>query len=268
MPEKLDLTGKQFGHLTVLKEVGKNKHGKYLWLCKCDCGKETIVPGNDLKRKKGSISSCGCRKGRHSHGLSKTPIYLVWRAMLQRCENPNNKDYKDYGGRGIKVYNEWHDVNVFYTWAINNGYQEHLTINRIDNDGNYEPTNCNWVTRKEQANNRRGNVVISYNGETHTQTEWLEILGISKNTYKDRLSRNWSKENAIFTPLNQNRPIDMAGERYGMLTVKSYVGSSEGRSGAAWLCQCDCGEYIVASRRQLLRGDRRTCGNHYKRELS
>lgn len=266
MPEKLNLIGKQFGYLTVLKEAGKNKHGQYLWLCRCECGGESVVPGNDLKM--GRVSSCGCRRGRRTHGLSKTPLYPIWRDMLRRCEKPNCKDYRYYGARGIKVCDEWHDVNTFYTWAMNNGYKEHLTINRIDNDGNYEPSNCNWVTWKEQNNNRRGNVIITHNGETHTQTEWLGILGISKDTYKDRLSRGWDKKDAIFIPLNQNQPIDMAGERYGMLTVKSYIGSSEGRSGAAWLCQCDCGEYIIASRRQLLKGDRRTCGNHRKRKSS
>lgn len=182
MPEKLSLTGKQFGRLTVLKEVGKNKHGNYLWLCRCECGREKVIVGSSLVRNKRATRSCGRhpKLGRPRDGRPHIRrIKSIWHGMLRRCEKPSEPAYKYYGARGIMVCPEWHDIDVFYTWAINNGYQEHLTINRIDNNGNYEPSNCNWATRKEQANNKRGNIIVSHNGESHTVQEWLDILGMT-----------------------------------------------------------------------------------------
>lgn len=262
MPEKLNLTGKQFGRLTALKEVGKNKHGNYLWLCRCDCGREKIIIGSSLV--KGDSRSCG----HHPRGRKKDErphiqrISKIWYGMKDRCENPNSSAYRYYGARGIKICEEWQDKNVFYIWAINNGYKEHLTINRVDNNGNYKPSNCNWVTRKEQQNNRRGNVTITHNGETHTVQQWVDILGITRSGYKHRTRRGWNKESAIFTPRQDTiEPIDMAGQRYGRLTVLRYTGGSQkGRGGATWLCQCDCGEYVAVSRKKLKEGKKKSCG--------
>lgn len=266
MPEKLNLAGKQFGRLTVLKEVGKNKHGSYLWLCRCECGREKVIVGSQLVKSKGGTRSCG-RHSKLGRPRDKRPhirrIKSIWRGMLRRCENPNEPAYKYYGARGIIVCPEWHDINEFYAWAINNDYQEHLTINRIDNNGNYEPSNCNWATRKEQANNKRGNIIISHNGESHTVQEWLDVLGIAKKAYTHRVTRGWDRERAIFTPPQEYTQvlIDMTGQQYGRLTVIRYAGGAQkGRGGAAWLCQCECGEYVVVSRKKLICGKKKSCG--------
>lgn len=158
-----DLTGMRFGYLTVLSkdESLKYKHQTHTtWLCLCDCGNTTIVRGYCLRN--GHTQSCGCLgrekrlKSATKHGQSETRLYAIWHAMKQRCFNPNHKNYVDYGGRGIKVCEEWkNDFQAFYDWAMANGYEESLSIDRINNDGNYEPQNCRWVTMKEQCNNRR-----------------------------------------------------------------------------------------------------------------
>lgn len=193
-----DLTGKRFGRLTV-KEL--NEISTFLgvtsitWKCICDCGKEIIVSKNSLLD--GSARSCGCLKKlkRYGSGLPKTinkKLYGVWVNINQRCLNPKNKDYKYYGARGIKVCDEWiADFENFYNWSISNGYKEnkHLSIDRIDVNGNYEPSNCKWIPLKEQSKNRRNNVLITYKGETHCISEWARITGLSNKTIRYRLNR-------------------------------------------------------------------------------
>ena len=155
-----DLTGKNFGKLTVIKYCGSNKNGRALWLCQCECGNTKIILGNSLLSK--LTFSCGCYNKEHSknihtkHNMSYSKLYKVWQGMKTRCYNPNFIYYCNYGGRGITICNEWkNDFSKFYEWAINNGYKEGLTIDRINNDGNYEPNNCRWVTRAEQNRNKR-----------------------------------------------------------------------------------------------------------------
>lgn len=164
-----DLTGKRFGKLTVISKVKKeSKSERTKWLCKCDCGNTTIVPTYRLTG--GETQSCGCKRYESKnmkHGMKNTRIYSIWCDMKKRCNNPNSKNYKNYGARGIKVCDEWSsDFMSFYSWSIKNGYKGSLSIDRIDNDKGYSPDNCRWVTRKEQNNNRRNTVFVEIDGKS------------------------------------------------------------------------------------------------------
>lgn len=141
--------------------------------------------------------------GERKHGLNETRIYKTWVRMKVRCYNQNHDRYKNYGGRGITVCDEWkNDFKKFYEWAMKNGYSDDLTIDRIDVNGNYEPSNCRWITNKEQCNNRRNNHFITYNGKTQTVSEWAEEIGLDYNTLLVRINRlHWDIEKALTTPL-------------------------------------------------------------------
>ena len=162
-----DITGKKINMLNVLERVGSNEKQKALYKCRCDCGNVKIITAGDLKS--GRVISCGCHaksylddlhESNKIHGLSSDRLYSVWNGMMQRCYNQNCEAYKYYGGRGISICKEWHDMKAFANWAYSNGYNPNAkrgdcTIDRINNDGNYEPSNCRWVDMKVQANNKR-----------------------------------------------------------------------------------------------------------------
>lgn len=134
-------------------------------------------------------------KGNYKHGGKGTRLYGIWKKMRDRCYSPNNPKYYRYGGRGIVICDEWSDFAVFREWALSNGYSDELSIDRIDNDGNYEPTNCRWATAKEQANNRGQRVdaqIVTWNGETRSIKEWAAILGIKHKTLVERYRRGWT----------------------------------------------------------------------------
>ena len=204
MGRKIDLTGQRFGRLFVVEEYGR-QNGHVTWLCQCDCGKKTITCTGDLR--KGKTTSCGCFHNEmvsnltRSHSKCGTRLYAIYSNMRQRCLNEDNRAYKWYGGRGISICLEWLDsFQKFYEWAIENGYSDKLTLDRIDSDGNYEPSNCRWVTIKEQQNNKRSNHLFTYNGETHNLREWSELTGINYGTLKNRLCRyGWTTERAFNT---------------------------------------------------------------------
>ena len=202
-----DKTGMRFGKLTVIEYAGSNAKQHSLWLCKCECGKTTIVRGGNLTS--GNTTSCGCK----DHHLAKTRIYDIWHGMKSRCYRKNHVHYKNYGGRGISVCDEWkNDFMSFYDWAIKNGYDDSLTIDRINNDGNYCPENCRWVTQQEQMNNTRFNRNITFNGETHTLTEWSRICGISISSLYYRIRSGWELEKVFGTPSTERLFVTINGE--------------------------------------------------------
>ena len=190
---RLDLTGQRFGQLVVVGYSHTDKHGKSMWLCKCDCGNSKIVSGANLRSQ--NTKSCGCL---HKQILSETAtkhgkfgyrLYWIWHGMKSRCYNPNDKRFSVYGGRGITVCDEWRNsFEAFYEWAMSNGYADNLTIDRKDTNGNYCPENCRWITNKEQQNNRRNNRLIAYNGKTQTLKQWAEELGINYQTLYTRFA--------------------------------------------------------------------------------
>lgn len=206
-----DLTGQRFGKVTVLSRAANNKHGRAVWLCKCDCGNEKEIAAANLKS--GRTTSCGCysrglKRKTGTHGMTNTRIFHEWQSMLQRCNNPNNQRYEDYGGRGIKVCDEWIDSFVsFCEWSMDNGYDETLTLDREDVDGNYSPDNCRWVTNFEQQSNKRNNRVIECNGEKYILNEWARITGLNAQTIAWRIDRGWSVEEALYTPSRKQKVL-------------------------------------------------------------
>lgn len=137
-------------------------------------------------------------KNHYIHGKRKTRLYRIWANIKTRCTNVNDPHFKRYGGRGITICDEWkNDFKAFYDWSMLNGYADDLTIDRINNDGNYCPANCRWVTVAEQNRNKRNVKYIIYNGEKHTIPEWTKILHLRKETIRERLKRGWSETEAI-----------------------------------------------------------------------
>lgn len=208
-----DLTGKTFGKLTPVKYLGNNT-----WNCVCSCGTRKTISRHNLIS--GHILSCGCsRRGKRNkntkkkHGMIGTRIYTVWLNMKRRCSNPNADNYKNYGARGIKVCDEWNEFEPFYEWAKLNGYKEEilpngknrLTLDRINTNGNYEPSNCRWVDIKTQANNTTQNHIVHYKGQDYTLTQLCETFNLSIHCISWRLRNGWGVEEAIETPNGANK---------------------------------------------------------------
>lgn len=201
MTKLIDITGNKYNMLTVIERVGKK------WKCECDCGNITYVSGGNLKY--GGVKSCGCllHKPRYKHNQSHTKLYHIWSGIKNRCTNPNFKGYKYYGAKGISVCEEWmNSFESFRDWALDNGYEENLTIERLDNNLDYCPSNCKWATRKEQSRNRSSNIKITYNGETKILTEWCEELGLEyKRTHNRIYKLGWTYEKAFTTPVDVSK---------------------------------------------------------------
>lgn len=221
-----DLTGQRFGKLVVLEHSGRDPKRGHMWKCRCDCGNEAIVLTKSLTS--GNRKSCGClRRIPKTHGKRYTKIYHIWLSMKDRCNNERCSDYRFYGGRGIFVCEEWQSFEPFDEWAMANGYEDGLTIDRIDNNAGYSPENCRWITRKEQCYNRRSNHYIEYNGKTQTITQWAKECGLTEQVLSGRLRNGWDIDRALHTPTKKMNRVEYNGrlwtlselaEKYGLHT--------------------------------------------------
>lgn len=220
-----DLSFQRFGRLTALYRIddyiSPNGNKKSRWLCVCDCGNCTAVTTNQLI--KGGTKSCGCLKKELSkvngkknfkHGEGKTRLYNIWRGIKSRCCNPSDHDWKNYGGRGITMCEEWKNSYIaFRDWALAHGYRDNLTIDRIDVNGGYYPDNCRWATVKEQCNNTRVNRFLTWDGVTKTKTQWAEEYDISPQVLAYRMDQvGMDIGEALTTPVENNHYVTYNGE--------------------------------------------------------
>lgn len=203
-----DLTGQKFGRLTVIGIDDTKQTRKTFWICECECG--SIISTRSDRLISNRVKSCGCYKREsdqrnvmnvpaykkyleQGHKVGGTRLYAIWQNMRHRCDDVKNSRYADYGGRGIKVCQEWEDEYInFYIWAMGNGYADDLTIDRIDVDGNYEPSNCRWATNTQQCNNRRSNINITIGNATKSLKEWCDIFELPYKNVNARYHRNES----------------------------------------------------------------------------
>lgn len=244
--KRAEMIGLKFGRLTVVSFNSKNERRQLLWNCKCECGNKNVVAVG-AKLREGSVVSCGCHRSERmieinknihkTHGKSYSRLNKIWSQMKQRCYNAKANGYKDYGGRGIRICDEWlNSLENFYEWAINNGYDDNLTIDRIDVNGNYEPSNCRWITMEEQQWNKRNTKYVTINNETKTIKDWSEENGISAHNIWYRLSQGYEGEDLI-KPVSNKKAIRQSGEKYvtwnnsnnaWVVRVKrKYIGSSK-----------------------------------------
>lgn len=197
-----NVVGQRFGRLTVISLDHKDKRHEAYWMCQCDCGNTKVVSGNKLRS--GNTQSCGCYQQecrgvkRRTHGMTKTKLYVIHRNMLARCNNEKSNMFYRYGKRGIKVCPEWQKFEGFAKWAMESGYAEGLSIERIDIDKGYEPANCRWITKKEQCLNRSDTHLITAFGKTQTIKEWADETGIRYDTIERRInSYGFTPERAL-----------------------------------------------------------------------
>lgn len=214
-----DLSGKKFGRLTVIKYDHSEKNRGAYFECICDCGNHCVVRGSQLVTKSRPTRSCGClqkekakehlaeleKEGkvkhdqRRTHGMSKTRIYHIWLSMKKRCDCKKYEHYENYGGKGIKVCDEWNkSFEEFYKWALKNGYEENLSIDRIDVNGNYCPENCRFANQKAQVRNRTNTVFLTHEGDTKTLMEWCEKYDIEYKLAHERYLKGFPFEKIFY----------------------------------------------------------------------
>lgn len=199
MSKLIDITGKRFELLVVIKRLGSDTKGKATWLCRCDCGEQLICVGANLRS--GNTNSCGCLRLEHGHTTDRhqSKTYGAWAGMIKRCINPNNAEYHNYGGRGIKVCNRWQKFTNFLE-DMGEAPEEHQ-IDRIDNNKGYHKENCRWATPKQNSRNKRNNRFITHNGKTQCLSAWSEEVGIHRATIVARILRGWSIAEALTEPM-------------------------------------------------------------------
>lgn len=233
--KKIIPPGTRYGKLTVIREVGLDKNSHRLFECECDCGSVKQYTLINLQNRKSPTRSCGCARGLRDgvKSGSREKLYKTYINMKQRCNNPNTPNFHNYGGRGISVCEEWeNDYNAFRKWAYEAGYKpgckRELTLDRIDNNGNYAPSNCRWVNMEVQSNNKRENVRITYNGETHTLSEWSRITGLNRGQIEYRYKKGYPL-NIVFCEgiLNPKR------NSYGRFEAYSEKANQEKRTSKA-----------------------------------
>lgn len=209
MAAKSQLIGRRFGRLLVIGETLERDFGFVVWACRCDCG--ALVAANSNTLNTGKTRSCGCLRAdmlaakNTTHGGAsgkrKERLYRIWKGMRQRCSNPNLPFAHRYVRRGIKVCQEWQNYDAFRGWALANGYADHLSIDRIDFNGDYEPANCRWIGMAEQARNTSvNNPWVSLGGKSVRKREALESRGLDNRIYYKRRRAGWSHEAAMTTP--------------------------------------------------------------------
>lgn len=189
----IEMKGQKYGRLMVIKRAENNKYGDAMWECRCECGAVIVTAGYRIRS--GKAKSCGCyHKDKMAdrcfrHGYADTKLYRAWAAMRARCFNETNESYPRYGGRGIAVCSVWEDFITFREWALKNGYRPGLTIERIDVNGNYEPSNCCFATRREQNRNTTRNVRVNLDGKEYLLADLARMAGVTRGTMSARYSR-------------------------------------------------------------------------------
>jgi len=192
-----DRSNTKLGMITITGIHGRNKGGDIIWNAVCECGRKITPSESNLRRKSKLPKSCGCAKVKH--GLHKSRAYEIWHGIMKRCYNESAISYKNYGGRGIRVCDRWHDINKFIEDM--GDCESGLQIERIDNNGNYEPLNCAWATPKQQARNRRSNLLVEFRGKTKPLIVWCDELQLKYSTVRARLKvLGWSSDRAFSTP--------------------------------------------------------------------
>ena len=205
--KRIDLSGKRFGKLTV-QRIASAENGIIVWECLCDCGNVSLVRGSNLRT--GAVKSCGCSKRtsprNRTHGESQSKLYRHWKSMIYRCTRPSDRAYKWYGGRGIKVCDEWQTYEGFKDWVQRTRPDETYTVERVDVDGDYCPGNCTWIPMSKQANNRTSCVRICHKGVTKNLTEWCRELGLEYKLVHNRMFKlGWDFERAISTAVDTSK---------------------------------------------------------------
>ena len=237
MTEKINMIGKRFGRLTVIKENGKSKNGSLMYLCECNCGNVVTVRGISLRN--GDCKSCGClrkevsSKGNSTHGHSNERLFNVWRCMIKRCYDVNHSSYYRYGGRGIGVCDKWlNNYEAFRDFMLANGYPQdagpyEYSIDRIDNDGNYDENNCRVVTAKIQSLNKSNNHRISFKGEEMTLTEAAQKCGLTNKQVFNRLDKGWDLKRALTQPLTQTYTYLASGQSHTIAEWAEIMGVTD-----------------------------------------